>query len=500
VGRIRRKLSARTRHFLIDPRDERGATVAIVAICMVALLGVAMLAVDGGRLYVERRREVLAADSAALAAALEFARNTAQCGTNEGPAMLQADMVAAQNVALPSKATRVQFVTNCAEATVTVTYKSHVDTPFAPVLGFANGRDVSATAVAKWGVAGGGHGTPLMLRQKFVDDCVKATPLVCGAWLNDRPDKLGDAAWAFLNLRLQGMPQWGWNVPKTYSCPNVGTSDTDLTARVEWIQNGTSWLLPINDDPTPTYVCSTSGHSASSFQVLTQQIGDVMQFPVNCPSPLEAPACASPTRGQIDKYGNPCPPPCSQPDKYDIVSLVPFLLVNVLKGDDPAAYGNPGTSLSGHCIATNKFTRKGAGTSLNVDTLPAPSCPGGKTSTTLVPGNPFVYNTTPSSPYTNCAVTPAPCDYAFDPATHVIKWTDFTKIPKKGLTVTVEFDWTVAGTTPVPGACGYQESDPNAICLVVEWTGPVAGGGLVTNPAYDFGLRGVELIGPQTYS
>ena len=49
--------------------DERGITMVVVAVTITALLAVAALAIDGGRLFTARRQTQNAADAAALAGA-----------------------------------------------------------------------------------------------------------------------------------------------------------------------------------------------------------------------------------------------------------------------------------------------------------------------------------------------------------------------------------------------------------------------------------------------
>lgn len=59
--------------------DERGAVAVIVALLMVALIGMAALVVDAGALYQERRELQNGADAAALAIAEDCAREPADC-------------------------------------------------------------------------------------------------------------------------------------------------------------------------------------------------------------------------------------------------------------------------------------------------------------------------------------------------------------------------------------------------------------------------------------
>ena len=82
----------------VDPSDERGASLLIIAVSLVALLGMVVLTVDLGGLLVKRRGMVTASDAAALAAAETFATNNASYA-NQGPAQDKADSYATQNQA-----------------------------------------------------------------------------------------------------------------------------------------------------------------------------------------------------------------------------------------------------------------------------------------------------------------------------------------------------------------------------------------------------------------
>ena len=59
------------------PSYERGQAIVLIVLAMVALLGFTALAIDGGRLYSERRHAQNAADAAALAGALQKANKQA---------------------------------------------------------------------------------------------------------------------------------------------------------------------------------------------------------------------------------------------------------------------------------------------------------------------------------------------------------------------------------------------------------------------------------------
>src|SRR5258707_15075779 len=58
-------------------RDENGQTLVLTALCMTALLGFMALAIDVGLLFRAKRNMQIAADGAALAAALDYYYNNA---------------------------------------------------------------------------------------------------------------------------------------------------------------------------------------------------------------------------------------------------------------------------------------------------------------------------------------------------------------------------------------------------------------------------------------
>ncbi|MBI0577632.1 Tad domain-containing protein [Neobacillus cucumis] len=120
---------------LLKLRDESGAVLVIVAISMVALLGFAALAIDGGRLYSEKSKLQKAVDAAVLAGAQGLT-------TNQSRAIENAEDVSQKN-GFP-----------LTEANLTVTSDSikavrQIDVPltFAKILGM-NNAPVSASAKA----------------------------------------------------------------------------------------------------------------------------------------------------------------------------------------------------------------------------------------------------------------------------------------------------------------------------------------------------------------
>jgi uncharacterized membrane protein len=85
-----------TSYFSGRGRSRRGNVTALVALCLVPILGVTAIAVDGGMLLSDRRAAQRAADSAALAAAVEmFTNQNANAGTDPGGTAKQSALTTA---------------------------------------------------------------------------------------------------------------------------------------------------------------------------------------------------------------------------------------------------------------------------------------------------------------------------------------------------------------------------------------------------------------------
>ncbi|HEV2388214.1 MAG TPA: pilus assembly protein TadG-related protein [Candidatus Acidoferrales bacterium] len=143
-------------------RRERGATLVILGLALVALIGVLSLAIDLGMLYVGRNEAQRAADAAALAGAYKFSVSpcTAPGGdcssdTNaQAAARSQAEAVGDTNFVLSQQvniadADVVETFPKPIEPQVTVTVRrSNVPTIFAKILG-QGVANVSAVATAE---------------------------------------------------------------------------------------------------------------------------------------------------------------------------------------------------------------------------------------------------------------------------------------------------------------------------------------------------------------
>ena len=154
------RASTRTDH------AERGATAIIVAIVMTALMSVAALAVDVAAMHQERRELQSGADAAALALAQDCARGS--CGAPL--AMSTTAKTFANANAHDGLARIVQITPTASEITVRVGTEqagggadndaNTVDFTFARVFG-VDGRDINASATARWSPVGGAATLPL---------------------------------------------------------------------------------------------------------------------------------------------------------------------------------------------------------------------------------------------------------------------------------------------------------------------------------------------------
>jgi Flp pilus assembly protein TadG len=149
-------------------RDDRGATIVIIALAMVALIGLVGLAVDTGAIFAERRELSRGADAAALAVAEDCATGVA-CTTAE--ATVTADGYADANA--DDGAAAIQSLTiDLGAQTVHVTTKT-IDPAdgtdrfklfFMRVLGI-DSTTVTADATAIWGYPSLAAAFPLIISE-----------------------------------------------------------------------------------------------------------------------------------------------------------------------------------------------------------------------------------------------------------------------------------------------------------------------------------------------
>ena len=337
--------------------DDRGVSMVLVAICLLVILGMAALSIDAGGLYSRHRHMVSAADAAALA----YAQSCVLPGG--GNADTEADLLATTNVPsatrVPSK-WNVTGTCNSASASsagsVTVAYQSTQNLHFAPVLGFARTKVITATAKATWGGAGSAIVPPVMMNQADFSKCKFSgfpgpPPPGPEQQCQLTFPKLGNGDWGGLNLNnppqppatCQSSSPLGWNVC-TANRSNCGGASAALAKG--WMTTGSGPLI-LNSSGA-TWVCADNGQAESVWMIFNQKIGQVLCFPVADPTKQFPLAPASPVA-------------------YDVVGFVPLRIVNFSKhGSDlfltvswagphscgadsggPGTFGGTGFQLSG---------------------------------------------------------------------------------------------------------------------------------------------------------
>jgi hypothetical protein len=484
-------------------REEEGVTAIIVALCLIALFGMLVLVVDVGGLLYKRRELVSGSDAAALAAAKTCAVRTDDDPTDP---LAQANTAAGNNV--NGTALSGGIIDNpwgCSASHrvprgyVTVRYSYPQQLFFAGIFG-ASTRNVATEATAAWGPLAGGNAIPIVLESsQFQGRCDVpnvANGTECAFWYDNGGSAIGDANWGFLNLDQ-------WNVTTSTSCNSGGGSST----RGGYILNNYGSALPLAQ-PGPTYVCSSTGHATDNWQDLNDRWHGLGCDVAPCPGPVIL-MPVNDCNQQVDKNGNVVQCGTGTPDKFAIIGFTTLELTNVLKGNDPAAIGSPGTAAQNGNCGNN-------GTALGTAGAGDPTLPGSVLGGWYLPdfadvscgaprppdaiNQPVTVTTSNGKALVRCTSvtptpTPAPCDYYYNPTTGILSWWNAaTKDPGNKVT----FGWTVNGTPATPGACGVRTSDPNAICLVMTWLGYTDQNGTVgTGP--DFGTQG-EVLCDFTYN
>jgi len=314
-------------------REERGAYAVIVALLLVALIGMLSLSVDGGFLFLKYRAMRNGNDAAALAAALSCARGR---GLTEAAARAdadaQADALATANVGDAVRAEDPVYTPSCNPdgGSVTVHYQGQQPLFFGQVVGVSSPKTVSATATATWGGVGSANRiAPLMLSMNRLSEPCNipsevAVDSECYFWWDK--GSASDSSWLTnAEWGLMALGSWG-KVGQYDSCAGYTASQTDVT---NWITQGYDGTVALNDPPPdpppPTYVCRFTGNQG---QALNNDInavaGDTLYFPVNDP------------QQQVDSNGDLCRPEgvdgnCSV-DKYAIVGFAILEVVQAWSG------------------------------------------------------------------------------------------------------------------------------------------------------------------------
>lgn len=224
--------------------DESGASLPIIAVAIVVLLGVVGLSVDFGFLYWERRQLQNGADAAVIAIAHDCARGVIPCDLANATAT--ADFYADENsedgtsavesVTLDVPGRTVTVVTS----TLEISGSDKLAPTFGKLVGY-DGATVGAEASAMWGFAGGGLAIPLIF-----SDCEweKLVGPVGPPWDYDFPT-------ANTNIFFHGDSE---------AC-HESPSGQDLPGGFGWLENAGNCSAYINED---NWVYIDPGASATS--------------------------------------------------------------------------------------------------------------------------------------------------------------------------------------------------------------------------------------------
>lgn len=162
---------------MIALRDDSGATIIVVALCLVVLIAFVGLVIDVGRVFAERRELSRGADAAVLAVAADCGTHTGTC--DHATALDTADSYADAN-ADDGAAGIAGLALDLDERTVWARTETadpddgsnRLDLLFMRVLGFES-TTVTAEATATWGYPAGGSVLPLIVSDcewfRFVD-------------------------------------------------------------------------------------------------------------------------------------------------------------------------------------------------------------------------------------------------------------------------------------------------------------------------------------------
>lgn len=273
-------------------RDERGVTAIIVSICLIALMGAAVLAVDTGQLWAVRRNAVTGTDGSALAQASYYALNhpavgTTTCTTGIWDTVLQSNVGELIN----SSCTVKNVGNNGGTGVVIVTALRRSDAIFSGALGIGSSAAYSMSA-AEWGYSNkplGIRPIQLCINDPQVQDALNKGGEAAAASPNySAPDGSADYAGrtpgvvhhiafnASSTACGSAVPgNWGWanlanyfpggqnmnagNNPPDQSCQDPATMNPNKCGLSDWLMYGWNDEVQLpQPTPTPTPTATTS--------------------------------------------------------------------------------------------------------------------------------------------------------------------------------------------------------------------------------------------------
>ncbi|MGH2661048.1 MAG: pilus assembly protein TadG-related protein [Actinomycetota bacterium] len=335
---------------LIRARDERGAVLMMVAICLLVLLGMLVLTFDLGRGVAIKRNMVAGADAAALAAARECGLAKGEAAAKQAATDLLVDNNGAATVTGfqidpgPAQCSGVPNPDPNGKNEVTVTASVPQEYFFAQIFGFTSGT-VVASATAEW-TFGVQNPVPLKLDQLKVEDCTEGheegyAGLECAFAFEQVPGGTGS------NRGILDFPE-GWPVQGQDTNPMACTSNAGgANDLVDYINRmgleGDDGFLPVlwkdaagND--IPTYACAQGGVSAVGIKAIVDWLNTTAEM--DPPPVVYFPVVA------CDGTAAPCHPWIKTPGReaYPVVDFVGMRVVGAWKGQEAKE----------HCTFTGK--------------------------------------------------------------------------------------------------------------------------------------------------
>gem|GEM_PF-1241807 len=434
----------------INPDDESGVTLVLVAILIVALFGMLTLVVDVGGLLVKRRSMVAAADAAALAAAESCAVGHLTPlypgGPNAGLPEDAADQFATKNAAgVNSSSTNIVAAgtVGCETASsgrVTVAYTSPQQIFFGPVIGTGSTTIVNGKATAEWIPGGSSNPVPFVIQVgSFQSGNCNIPNVPIGTTCHFWEDNGGGGAGGFGGSTFGYIDTnpGAWNVnPST--CP-INSDKGSLRDYSELGgYDGRNGPLDSLNYPDPTWACGVNGLTTPTFDALWANRDKILAFPVVDGPPNMV------TQGSFVSA-------------WDVIGFVKMKLLDICPAKKACFSGDSSGGSSGSCQYSVAPSFTGA---LDLDSGAGAgqtgSCPNTTANVDALTG--LTVKGCGNGTSSSCALG---TDYTYDTTNHIVQ---FVGAPRTG-NVTISFGWEIYGK------CGQPASNASGYCFVLQWEG-----------------------------
>jgi hypothetical protein len=204
-------------------KREEGVSIVLVALLLVVLLAAAGIAVDLGRLYLERRELRTGADAAVLAIASDCVSETKPCDTNTALATAGAyananayDLTAGvESLELDLVGQTVRLETFAVDPS---NGERGVEVPLMSLLGFGR-MNVEGYAAAEWGFAGAGYGIPIVIEECEFDKAGTFNEVYLSLFVGGGVPDMNDPEACPADPAHKDAPgAFGWLVPEGGEC------------------------------------------------------------------------------------------------------------------------------------------------------------------------------------------------------------------------------------------------------------------------------------------